>query len=958
MSESGQQARRDLYELLRSENTFEQKARGALELGRRYLDADNGHLTQIDQQTGHWEAIVSTDGPGGDFPPGLELDLGTTYCRRTIEADAPIAVSEAPNQGWADDPAFQQHGLHCYHGTKLILDGKPYGTVCFVAENPRKEQFSEDETMFAELIAQMLERELERERHEAQLHQQTNLAVVLNRVLRHNLRNGMTVIRGYTQLVGGKRDNDTMRQMALQKIDSILELSEKARQLSSVIAVDQEREPADIVSLVRDCVNSVEQSYPNANVTIAAEQEAQASILTSFGRAVEELIENAAKHGSDSPTVTVTVETVPKAVEIRITDDGPGLSRDEADVLETGEETPLKHGSGLGLWLAHWIVSSNDGTITPAITDDGTTLTITVPRGPMGSNDDQLTELSRARDQYKASFEEAGDGMTITDDSARILAVNAEAARIYGEDRQALLGRSMQEFLPSEFDFEAEWGEIQSSKMKRDELDIVSPDGGVSPIEYTAKTDIVPGQHLIVSRDISERKERERVLQATANRLETMVNLSPEPILALDATGAIQLWNNAAAEVFEFEAEAVLGERIHSLDLFNPSQASDFEERLERVLAGETIRNLEVQRQTGDDTTVDLRISAAPLRGEADSVTGLIAVTTDVSEEKARKRELEQTQERYRIVAENFPNGGVFLFDSDMRFQVAAGKGLEDAGLDPAGLEGLHVREALDGEIPSPFIEMCQAALDGESQRKELPFMNRTYQVQTVPVEDTDGAVYAGIAMTQNVTNRRERERFASMVSHDLRNPLNVAQGRLTLARESGEWDHLDHVESALGRIETLIEDVLSLSQSETAVEERELIDLATIVNNCWGSVDTADATFTNRLEGTIRADETRLKQVFENLFGNAYEHGGDGVSVTVGNRDDGFYVEDTGPGIPVSDRSTVFEEGHSSDSDGTGLGLSIVERAVEVHGWDIRVEEGSAGGARFVISGVEYEQP
>jgi signal transduction histidine kinase len=252
---------------------------------------------------------------------------------------------------------------------------------------------------------------------------------------------------------------------------------------------------------------------------------------------------------------------------------------------------------------------------------------------------------------------------------------------------------------------------------------------------------------------------------------------------------------------------------------------------------------------------------------------------------------------------------------------------------------------------------MCRAALAGKSQEKEIAFMDRTYRVQTVPAEDADGAVYAGIAMAQNVTESNERERVASVVSHDLKNPLNVAQNRTTLAQESGELSHLDDVESALNRIEALIEDVLVLSQSGNAVEEREPIYLAEIVADCWTSLDATTATLNNNIEGTIRAGETRLKQMFENLFGNAREHGGDGVSVTVENTEDGFYVEDTGPGIPPSDRAHVFEEGHSSDTDGTGLGLSIVERVVDVHGWEIHVEEGSAGGARFVITGVEYEQ-
>jgi len=127
MEGTAQTARDELYEIIRKEASFIQKADEALELGQRYLNADNGHLTQTDQEADHWEVIASTDSSDGEFPSGLELDLGTTYCRRTIEANSQIALHDAPNQGWADDPAFEAHGLHCYHGTPLVVDGEPYG---------------------------------------------------------------------------------------------------------------------------------------------------------------------------------------------------------------------------------------------------------------------------------------------------------------------------------------------------------------------------------------------------------------------------------------------------------------------------------------------------------------------------------------------------------------------------------------------------------------------------------------------------------------------------------------------------------------------------------------------------------------------------------------------------------------------------------------------------------------
>lgn len=509
---TAQAARERLYEIIQKAVPFEQKAREALELGQQYLGADNGHLTRIDQETNHWEAIVSTDSSNGRFPPGLELDLGTTYCRHTIEANTSIALSDVPNQGWADDPAFETHGLHCYHGTSLIVDGDSYGTVCFVADDPR-EEFSDGETMFAELIAKLLERELEREQHEAELTRQTNLALVLNRVLRHNLRNDMSVIRGFTQLMADELDDNSYSETALNTVDKLIELAEKARQLDRIVAADFEHESTDITELAEDIVERITQEYPNASVSVEYDEGIVVPVLPSFERALQELIENAAKHSGDAPTVTVSVEAVPNAVEIQIADNGPGLASYEADVLQTGTETPLTHGSGLGLWLSHWIVTSHDGSVDAIGTDRGTTMAISIPRKTNTNVHQQLSELTRARDQYMAAFEEANDGMIIINDDARILHANPEASNIYGLDHQALLGQSLQQFLPDNFEFDAAWYEFQDAGRERDTVTIVGADGVERQVEYSATTDIIPGQHLVVSRDITERLQRERPLK-------------------------------------------------------------------------------------------------------------------------------------------------------------------------------------------------------------------------------------------------------------------------------------------------------------------------------------------------------------------------------------------------------------------------------------------------------------
>ncbi|MFT4881065.1 MAG: signal transduction histidine kinase, partial [Salinirussus sp.] len=103
-----------------------------------------------------------------------------------------------------------------------------------------------------------------------------------------------------------------------------------------------------------------------------------------------------------------------------------------------------------------------------------------------------------------------------------------------------------------------------------------------------------------------------------------------------------------------------------------------------------------------------------------------------------------------------------------------------------------------------------------------------------------------------------------------------------------------------------------------------------------------------------IRANGNSLQQLFENLYRNAVEHGGDNVTVQVGAMDGGFYVADTGPGIPESEREAVFEAGYSTSERGTGFGLRIVKQIVDGHGWNVAVTESEQGGARFEITGVD----
>lgn len=197
---------------------------------------------------------------------------------------------------------------------------------------------------------------------------------------------------------------------------------------------------------------------------------------------------------------------------------------------------------------------------------------------------------------------------------------------------------------------------------------------------------------------------------------------------------------------------------------------------------------------------------------------------------------------------------------------------------------------------------------------------------------------------------------FASRVSHDLQGPITVATSYVNIARRADNpAEALDEIETALQRAETLIEDILAMARSGQQ-PDREPVGVADAAHKAWAMVATAEASLVVEADATISADSQQLSRLFENLFRNAVEHGGEAVTVRISTTAGGFSVADDGVGIPADKQAAIFEERVTHDADGTGYGLAIVGDIVAAHDWVITATDSESGGARFDITGVAFD--
>ncbi len=597
-------------------------------------------------------------------------------------------------------------------------------------------------------------------------------------------------------------------------------------------------------------------------------------------------------------------------------------------------------------------------------------------------------ELEASRDRLSLFIEESPLGVVEYDGEFTIVRVNAAAEEILGYSESELRGETW-ETLVTESSYE-HVDEVTSA--------LAADDGGYHSVDENVRKDgerivcewhnrIVTDDGEVVTvfslfQDVTERRERMREICDLTERLELAVEGANIGVWDWDMTTDAVEFNERWATMLGY-APAQIEPRLEAWEKrVHPDDLDDVEAALNAHIDGDKpYHETEHRMRTADGDWKWIRDMGRVVERDDGEAVRAVGIHLDVDEHKRRERKLERKfeelatatnrlKEQYRTLFEEAPVMAVITREVDGRPIVDDHNEqfTDRLGYDTDAVSGVELMEFYTAESAERLLEGggYVKALDGEFARERRELLTADGDVvktllRAVPYRDWSGEVVGTLAMYVDVTERERTKRtnerleeFTHVVSHDLRNPLNVATGRLDLAREECDSDHLDDVARAHDRMADLIDDLLALAREGDRIGATEPVELDDVVTDCWENVTTGDATVSVAIDRPIRADRTRLFQLFENLIRNSVEHGGEDVTITVGDLEDGFYVEDDGVGIPEDDRDEVFVAGHSTAERGTGFGLSIIDGIVEAHGWEMRVTEGSEGGARFEFTGVE----
>lgn len=538
------------------------------------------------------------------------------------------------------------------------------------------------------------------------------------------------------------------------------------------------------------------------------------------------------------------------------------------------------------------------------------------PRHVLGIAQEITTQKEQAKER-KQIVERVTDAIVEVDADWTFTFLNDQAKELYGMDESSLLGQGFWEVFPEARDtpFEEEYRHVMETRESTSFVEYFSQLDGWFDIEAYPKSD---GGIVFYFVDVTDQREHQNELERANALLSTLFETLPVGVLAEDTDRNVLAVNERMFEILEFPgtSDEIIGTNCEQLAEYISETLVDSEGFIEQVnelvADGEPAKKEELTLRDGRTFERKYRPIKLP---DGD---GHLWVSQDITEQK------EQT-ERLRVLSERSQD----LMTADTREQIAE-IGIKAAsdilGLDAnaiylcdeerSSLVPVATTDAVRDLIGDPpvftggdsiawrvyergeAIALADIRNEPEVYNPETLVRSELYLPLGVhgllmagsPTSDSFGhqdlalgKTLAGniasaleqVAQTEQLHARKEQltrqnerlEEFSSIVSHDLRNPLNVAEGNLELVREDYESEPLDAIEQAHDRMETLIDDLLEVARKGEIVADTEPVDLTMVINECWRNVATANASLNTDIDRIVDANRNRLKQVFENLF-------------------------------------------------------------------------------------------
>lgn len=623
-------------------------------------------------------------------------------------------------------------------------------------------------------------------------------------------------------------------------------------------------------------------------------------------------------------------------------------------------------------------------------------------------------------DVYKILFESILEGMFLVDSDSIIQHANIRGTNMFGYEKGELVGERLEILVPENFkeiyiEQRKIFHENPSKRLIESGLNLeaIRKDKSIFPVEVSLNHFVDEDEKewvVTLITDISKRKKIQDELANLDENYRVLFDTIQEGLILVNKKGVIILANPKGLEMFGYNSEELLGQKIEKL-IPDRLRAQHVAHRMgyhahpvKRSMGQQM--NLWGERKDGSVFPIEVSLNHFK-NSKGEQV--VAALASDITERKKvqdelyalnqtlehkveqRTKELWKSEQLYKSIARNFPSGVISIFNKELKYEFAEGHDLYKLGITTEDLVGQSYLDRLDEKTADYVEAQIRPVFKGDARSFEVMVKDQVYLLNAVPLEGVSGNIDRILVVEKNITEQKlisktleenlskEKElsemksRFVSMASHEFRTPLttiNSSAGLIQRYIEKGDSEksekHIKRIKNSVRNLTSILNDFLSIEKLESGkievqLEEANLLSFFTNFIDEMKSVAKAGQTFHIECDEKclFNTDLQILRNVLTNLVSNAIKYSPENAQIDLTSSLDikgnmKISIVDRGIGIPKKDHDRMFgrffRAANVTNIEGTGLGLTIVSRYVQLLQGEIKFESEEGKGSTFYV--------